>query len=172
MYIVALAIALVFLGGLFYTVAIAEQGKKPLEVDVINLPIDEQGNLRTVVVRSSKIMVVFNQSLRVAPNLRSLTYLTSFNTSGFRFVYIMAKAKGSWQEGANFYIYAYDNNYGVQTYLAQLRIDTTAGTWYPSWGTGSAKAEIHSTKIDLYMHFYNSNVDFEGVLTIVVFLTK
>lgn len=45
--IIALTIVSVLLGNLFYNnVTIAQKRKKPTRVDVINLPIDEQGNLK------------------------------------------------------------------------------------------------------------------------------
>lgn len=69
------------------------------EVDVINLPIDEQGNLKTTIAQSSKIMLVYNESLTVPSDPNNCIYLTSVNTTGYKYAYVMARAQGTWTQG-------------------------------------------------------------------------
>ncbi len=144
-------------------------------MEVTNFPLDEMGNLKTTVVQTSaepEIRVVFNETLTYGGGLYEVTYLTSFNTSGFKYVSIMAKAEvGSFVQGATFQIYVYDNNFGVQTYMALINMETGSETFLPHWGTGTiGEYKVHSTQIDLYMHIYHS--DFDGLLTILVYLTN
>jgi len=163
-------------GSLFYNnITQAQKGQEPTQVDVVNLPIDEQGNLRTAIVETSKIMLVYNETLTVPSSVSNFIYLTSFNTSGFKYVYVMAKAQGTWEVGrAVIDICVYENNFGIQTLLRIFNLDTTIETFTPSWGTRTTGGEyaIHSTSIDLYLRVHNSNVGFDGLLTIAVSLTN
>jgi hypothetical protein len=147
-------------------------------VYITNLPMDEQGNLKTAIVTSSKTMLVFNQTITIPSGLTNYFYLASFDTTGFRYAYVMAKARGLFQTGANIHIYVYDNNFGVQTLVTGgfggfIQLDTTAVPWNPIIGSGaSGRYDIRSSSNDLYLYVYNSDVGFNGLLTIVAYLTN
>lgn len=148
------------------------------QLNVTNFPLDEEGNLRTSSAHTSKVMLVFNESVTVSPeDLGNFIYLTSYNTSGYKYAYIMAKVQGSWhhENATMILIWAFDNNFGIQTLPVRafnLYIEPVT-TNPPHWGTGkSSKYEVHSTKTDLYMTVYHSDIDFDGLVTIVVFLTN
>lgn len=177
--ILSFVLVSVLFGSLFY-VSITSAGKpvpQPDQVEIINFPLDEEGNLRTSTVQTSEIMLVFNETITVPSSVNEYTYITSFNTSGFRYAYIMAKgAQASFQEGANVYIHIFENNFGMQTIpygVGDITLETGSDTSKPSWGTGTKWTyELHSTSTDLYLKVYNSNIGFDGLLTIAVFLTK
>jgi len=42
----------------------------------------------------------------------------------------------------------------------------------PFYGTGKHIYEIHSPRLDAYLHAYNSDTGFDGLLTIIVHLTS
>ena len=176
--ILSLAIVSVLLGSSFYN-TITQAGKptpQPEQVEVTNFPLDEEGNLRTTTVKPSKIMLVFNETVTVPSSTTQYTYLTSFNTSGFKYAFIMAKATGSFQVNAQIHIHVYDSNFGMQTQpygVGDVRLDMGAETSKPNYGTGTlGKYEIHSMTTDVYLQVYNSDVGFSGLLTIAVSLTN
>jgi len=116
-------------------------------------------------------MVVFNETLTVPSNPENYIYLTSFNTSGFRYACLMAKAQGSWQVGASISIWLYDNNFGIQTWQGVIALELTGNR--PTLGSGyTDEFKLHSTSTDLYLQVHNSNVGFDGLLTIVVYLSN
>ena len=130
-------------------------------------------------VESSKIVLVFDQDLTVPSSLTNYVYLTSFDTSGFKNAYIMAKAEGAWQQGANINIWIYENNFGVRTspsggFGGYIQLSTGSDIYKPDYGCGKTadSYEIHSTSSDLYFQVYNSDVGYDGKLTIVVYLTN
>lgn len=174
--VLSLAIASILFGSLYNVTFGGKPTPPPNQVEVTNFPLDEEGNLRTTVVQSSKIMLVYNQSLKLGSDVNRFTYLTTFNTSGFKYAYIMAKAQGTWSVGANIHIWFFDNNFGIQTLpygIGYIQLDTGSETYKPSWGTGiSSRYEVHSTTCDLYFQFYNSPATFDALLTIVVYLSN
>ena len=130
-------------------------------------------------VETTKIVLVFDQSLTVPSSLTNYVYLTSFDTNGFKNAYIMAKGDGSWQQGANINIWIYENNFGVRTppsggFGGYIQLATGSDTYKPDYGCGKTSDAyvIHSTSTDLYLQVYNSDVGFDGQLTIVVYLTN
>jgi len=176
--ILSVAVISIMLGSLYNVTFAGKPSPQPNQVEVTNFPLDEEGNLRTATTQSSEIMLVFNKSLTAPSNASTFTYITSFNTSGFRYYYIMAQAQaGSFEVGiSTLRIYVYENNFGVQTPApsnAYFYIDTGIVTTKPSHGAGKfGKYEFHSTWIDLYLNVYNSDVGFDGLLTIVVHLSN
>ena len=155
-------------------------GDPTKNVTVTNFPLDEEGNLKTTTVQTTEIRLVFNESLTVGADPNNYVYLTSFNTSGFKYAYIMAKAElNPPQErfvGANIYIWFFENNLGIKTLpvgMGGTPLNTDSQMSRPDWGAGaSGTYEIHSTSTDLYLQYYNSAYTFEGLLTIVVFLSN
>ncbi len=52
-------------------------------------------------------------------------------------------------------------------------IDTVQPPYDPRFGTdNSPEFKLHSTSLDLYLQVYNSNVGFDGLLTIAVYLSN
>ncbi len=175
--VLSVAAVTVLLGSLFYgSITQAQKGKEAAEVYLTNLPIDEQGNLRTTIVQSSKIVLVFNQSLSVPSDNQNFIYLTSVSTSGFKYACVMAQAQGTWQVGAYINIWSFENNFGVRTIprpaSGYFSLETSPAAYRPSWGAGtSGEFKLHSTEIDLYLQVHASDVGFDGLLAIVVYLT-
>ena len=81
--------------------------------------------------------------------------------------------------GANVNIWIYENNFGVRTapsggFGGYIQLATGSDTYKPDYGCGKTpnSYERHSTSTDLYLQVYNSDVGFDGQLTIVVYLTN
>jgi len=72
--IAVIAIVTILLGSLLYVdITMAQKGKQPTQVEVINLPTDEQGNLRVTHEPSWKVInVVENLNLTWTPELSSV----------------------------------------------------------------------------------------------------
>jgi len=175
--ILSIATVSVLLGSLFYN-NITFAGRTPTQVEVINFPTDEEGNLKTVVTQSSEIMLVFNETLTVPSSTSTYNYLTSFNTSGFKQAYIMARIQGTWQIGAYIAVSFFENNFGIRSFQAGISPDIRlnigpSDTTRPDWGSGlSSKINVYSASIDLYLRVYNSDVGFDGLLTVAVHLSN
>jgi hypothetical protein len=171
--ILSVAIVSVLLGSLFLSnVTFAPKPTQPTRVEVTNFPLDEQGNLLTTTVETSQIVLVFNNSLSVPSDIQTYHYLTSFNTSEFKYGYIMAKAQGTWQDNANVHILPYRNSFGIQTAISYMSVKTWDSAT-PDYGAGHlGPLGFYSTSVDLYLQVYNSDVGFSGLLTIAVHLSN
>ena len=176
--ILSLTIVSVLLGSLLYNhlVLAGKPVPETQPIEITNFPLDEEGNLRISSIQTSEIRLVFNETVTVSSDLNTYNYLTSFNTSGYAWAHIMAKGEpDAFQEGANVYICFADNNWGVQTEpfgSLYLTLQTSEPNIPISYGTGRRTTEIHSTSKDLYLRVYNSNIGFDGLLTIIVHLTN
>lgn len=100
--------------------------------------------------------------------------LGSFDTEGYKYAYVMVQVEGTFQYGANIMIFVFDNAFGVQTLVSgHIQVITyNQELNRPNWGTGSAKKEIHSPTMDLYLQMYNSDVGFDGFISIAVHLSN
>ena len=148
-------------------------------VYITNFPLDEQGNLKTAASTRSKTMLVFNQSVTYPSSTSEFYYITSFNTSGFRYFLVMAKgARSAFQFNSHIGICCYENNFGIRTFQGGgFELDLLTGELNdPRYGTGvlgasGVRIEAYAPSVDLYLRVYNSDIGFNGLLTIAVYLT-
>ena len=145
-------VSLVF-GSLFLTVAI---GKVPQEQP-----------------SSKLILVLDDEPVTVATSTTTYHYLASFDPEGYKYAYVMVEGTGDWQLNSNIIIWIFDNAFDIQTIPAGGTVNlNTNDVTRPDWGTGKAKYEVHSPQIDLYLQVYNSDVGFDGAITIAVHLSN
>lgn len=117
--------------------------------------------------------IVYDDDITVT-TLNSFIPLSSFDTEGYQYAYIMAKVTGSFV-GSNIAIWILENNFGIQTFLGGGQPPyfnlNTGDTSVPNWGTGiSTKHVIYAPTFDLFIRV--GGAVFDGHLTIAVHLSN
>jgi hypothetical protein len=148
--IVSLFISALAFGSVLYTIALGK----------VNPP--EQPSSKAILVYDADFQATINQ----------YTYITSFDTEDYTFVYIMPKVSGT-LSGLTIQVYPFENNLGVQVFpglAGPPYVDlNTYDTNRPDYGAGRYGYNIYGQTFDLYLYVGGGN--FDGHLTISVYLT-
>jgi hypothetical protein len=141
-------------------------------VYITNFPLDDQGNLKIATVQKTKEMLVFNQTVNVPD--ASIVYLTSFNTGGFKYFTITAKASKGTFYGTTVQVWFFENNFGIRTFpsgVGPITLETNIDPNHPWFANGivGRPIEIYAATTDLYLY---ANPSFNGLLTIAVYLSN
>ena len=151
--ILSLIISAIAFGSILYTVALGK----------VNPP--EESSTHKLV------LVMDYQYFDVASSVNQYHELASFDTEGYKYAYVMVKAEGSWQLNSNIQIWVFNNAFGIQTLGGQFGLNTNDPN-RSDYGSNEQRFEINAPLMDLELQVYNSNVGFDGYLTIAVYLSN
>lgn len=112
--------------------AYGTEGDPSRNITIINLPLDEYGNLRTSQVETDIMLLVYNDTLSL-PSSQNQIYLTTINVTGWKNLMISAKAAGAFQTNSNLKIWAFNNALGIRTILYSFSLFTGVETTRPDW---------------------------------------
>ena len=173
--ILSVAIVSIMLGSMFYSnITQALRGKEPVEVEVTNFPLDEEGNLKVSTGATSKVItVVKDLNLSWISHPSTLYWTDLIEVEGYSESYVYVNIR-NWTEGFDLNIYQYASVDGIEANIPMESGTRSRGQSEPSTGsynsTMTSRFLIWAPQIRLCISVHDYGWDTDGWLLVSVSL--